>query len=349
MKATPREPSREIVDEASAWFIEFRTAEVTQGDRDRFNEWLRSSPQHIQAYLEVAAAWADLPGRDAEGQLNVDEMIAVAHATPDNVVALEPSRESTRAPQHAARSSTRPKVALAASLLIAVLAAVGWLSQRTGDTYTTGIGEQRTIRLADGSTIELNARSAVKVRLTENERHIELREGQALFRVARDRQRPFVVQTDLTRIRAVGTQFDVYRKPSGTVVTVVEGRVAVPTAGDRPAIEGSRELLLGAGEQVTLNQRSVRRSEHADVAAATAWTQKRLVFEDTPLAEVAEEFNRYNTTRLVITDADVAQLEVSGLYSSTDPAALIAFLKVQPTLQVTETDKEIHIARRAPR
>src|SRR5690606_26847429 len=90
-------------------------------------------------------------------------------------------------------------------------------------------GEQRTVTLADGSVIELNARSRIKVRYADRERAIDLLQGQALFRVAKDPTKPFIVASGGTYVRAVGTQFDVYKKSVGTVVTVVEGRVAVTT------------------------------------------------------------------------------------------------------------------------
>jgi transmembrane sensor len=157
-------------------------------------------------------------------------------------------------------------------------------------------------------------------------------------------------------VRAVGTQFDVYRKDDGLVVTVVEGRVAVlppptaPSAAPRrtasPAALQDTEFL-SAGEQLTVTPRvAVPKPHHADVNAATAWVQRRLVFDDTPLAEVAEEFNRYSLRRLVIDDAELSRKTISGAYSSRDPASLIGFLRSQPTLEVTETEREIRVARR---
>jgi len=89
------------------------------------------------------------------------------------------------------------------------------------------VGEQRSIALADGSIIDLNARSRIRVRLSKDERDVELLQGQALFHVAKDNSRPFVVRSDTTVVRAVGTEFDVYRKKNGTVITVLEGRVVV--------------------------------------------------------------------------------------------------------------------------
>jgi transmembrane sensor len=207
----------------------------------------------------------------------------------------------------------------------------------------------------DGSTIELNALSTIRVRLSKNTREIDLREGQALFHVAKDQARPFIVRSDGTTVRAVGTQFDVYRKRSGTVVTVLEGRVAVAESNlavpvlnrDLPA---QAPIFLVAGQQVTLPTNDSAKEEpkprRADVAAATAWVQKRLIFEETPLVEVAEEFNRYSTRRLVIADRELRSMGISGVYSSTDPDSLLGFLRAQPNIQLSETDKEVRVALR---
>src|SRR5262249_53251968 len=115
----------------------------------------------------------------------------------------------------------------AASFVIVCLAAAAAYWWAGNPVYSTDIGEQRTIALKDGSRVELNARSKIKVLYSKERRSIELIEGQALFSVAKDPTRPFVVSSGNARVRAVGTQFDLYRKPVGTVVTVVEGRVAV--------------------------------------------------------------------------------------------------------------------------
>jgi transmembrane sensor len=235
-------------------------------------------------------------------------------------------------------------------------------SQR--EVYETRTGEQRSLTLADGSTVDLNSQSRIRVRYSDDERRIELLEGQALFRVTRNPARPFIVGAGGTEVRAVGTQFDVYRKTSGTVVTVLEGKVAVgrvsaddggeeKTSGNATVSSQGRdrhEVFLAAGEQLTVRAEMVdegvmQSPRLADIEAATAWTQKRLVFEDTPLIDVAEEFNRYNVRRLVIADEGLGNMGVSGLYSSTDPSALIAFLRTQPDIFVTESDTEIVITR----
>jgi len=254
----------------------------------------------------------------------------------------------------------RPSRALAAGIAAIILAAgtlgwLGWLGWRGGATYATETGEQRTIRLSDDSLVDLNEHSSIRVRFSKSERLIDLLRGQALFRVARDPQRPFIVRSDHIAVRAVGTQFDVYRKGDSLVVTVVEGRVAVTpqsqqpdavAAPSPPAVTPADTQLLSAGEQLTVTPKFLApKPRHADVGTATAWAQRRLTFEDTPLADVAEEFNRFSVRRLVIEDPELARKTISGVYSSNEPDALIGFLRAQPMLEVVETDREIRVAR----
>src|SRR6202042_1786963 len=135
---------------------------------------------------------------------------------------------------------------IAASIaVLTILAAALELHEFSSPIYATSLGEQRSIQFEDGSTVELNSRSKVRVKYSKQERDVELIEGQALFHVAHDVSRPFIVAVGPTRVRAVGTQFDVYKRSNGTVVTVVEGRVAVysvpgdsssQTSGDAPRL-----------------------------------------------------------------------------------------------------------------
>jgi transmembrane sensor len=338
-----------VVAEASEWFIDFRAGDVDGEARLRFIEWLRRSPEHIQAYLEVSGVWSELPSSDPEGRFDIASLIARARNEPD-VIPLSPVIPRRPPPLPAAQPralrklSRRPALAAAALALLASITALFlWIDSDTAHSYSTGIGEQRTIQLLDGSTVELNARSKIKVRLTDRQRDVALIEGQALFRVAKDKQRPFVVRAGDAQVRAVGTEFDVYKKQAETVVTVVEGRVETYSETDGT---NAAAIVLSAGEQLTVLPHTVTKPTRADTAAATAWLQKRLIFEETPLKEVAEEFNRYNRRPLAIDDAELQTLKISGVYSSTDPASLINFLRSQNSIIVLETENQVRVVRR---
>jgi transmembrane sensor len=342
-------PRAAIVAEASEWFIDFRAGDVDGEARLRFIEWLRRSPEHIQAYLEVSGVWSELPSSDPEGRFDIASLIARARNEPDviplsQLIPRLPPAPPAAEPRALRKPTRRPVLAAAALALLASIAALFlWIGSDAARSYSTGIGEQRTIQLADGSTVELNARSRVTVRLTEHRRDVALIEGQALFSVAKDKQRPFVVRAGDAQVRAVGTEFDVYKKQAETVVTVVEGRVETYSGADGA---DAAAIMLSAGEQLTVLPHTVTKPTRADTAAATAWVQKRLIFEETPLNEVAEEFNRYNRRPLAIDDAELQKLKISGVYSSTDPASLISFLRSQNSINVIETENHVRVVRR---
>lgn len=403
----------QIYDQASEWLVDFRSGDVDADLRRRFSGWLRSSPDHVRAYLELAAIWNEGPALDAGHELDAEALIAAALAE-GNVVGLgnpvgKPAEQSTETPNRLTqpewigrtgadgsevsmqlRSSSRRQrqiaglLGLAAGVLLTAIGVGLWIySQR--NTYSTQIGEQRLIQLEDGSTVELNSRSRLKVRFSPIARHIELLAGEALFRVAQHSSWPFVVHSDKTSVRALGTAFDVYTRPSGTVVTVVEGKVAVipesatvappssrtseSTVGSEGNLRGdpvsgserlntrgsvlerflkrpSDSLELTAGEQVTVSDQETVITPQPSVAAATAWTQRRLIFDTTPLANVAEEFNRYNRRPLIIRSAQLRDFRVTGVFSSTDTKALILFLQTRSGVVVREQPDAIIVTQK---
>src|SRR5205823_3975216 len=100
---------------------------------------------------------------------------------------------------------------------------------------------------------------------------------------------------------------------------------------------------VSAGEQVLVTTAQVAKPRHADVAAASAWEQHRLIFDATPLSEVVETFNRHNKRPLIIEDPALRDFHVSGVYASTDPTSLVRFLKEQPGVEVTVSEDAIRI------
>jgi transmembrane sensor len=364
----------QIYEQASDWLVELRVGDIDVAARQRFDAWLRTSPEHIRAYLELSSIWEDGGDPKLDRNNRTDMLIAQARAA-TNVIPLdlraEPRPLSVSPPivSDAKTGVSRPRFFAAAAVVVVCFgaAASAWIYGWGNATYATGIGEQKLIQLADGSTLELNSRSRARVHFSETERAVDLLEGQALFHVAKDHARPFIVASDGTQVRAVGTQFDVYQKHGGTIVTVVEGRVAILREGlaRSGASEGSSSgsatpdiptrtdfdtpsssaIFLSAGEQLTVTPKTEQKTAHPNVAAATAWTQRRLVFASTPLTDVAQEFNRYNVRQLVVINADLEQFHVSGVFASTDPTSLLRFLRAQQGIRVDETGTEIRISR----
>jgi transmembrane sensor len=347
--------SPEILEQASSWFVDFNEGEADRADREEFSAWLRTSPEHVRAYLQISAFWEDAK---TLGKHTPDLDVLIDRAKAEhNIVTLELERgrigdDETKRPSRGA--AFKLLYTLAACTLTVAIVSV-WL-YTLPKTYRTEIGEQRSITLEDGSRLELNARSRLQVRFSDKERAIELLEGQALFKVAKNPGRPFVVRSGSTLVRAVGTQFDVYRKASGTVVTVLEGRVAVKASqggsavadASTPAVVSAAvtEMLLGAGEQLTVTPTAITSPKPADTATAIAWTEQKLIFDSTPLREVVEEFNRYNRTQLVIQDSTLYDYHVSGVFPSTDPNRIVEFLRQRFGVSLSRDGDQIQITRR---
>jgi transmembrane sensor len=349
-----------ISEEAAEWFVEFRTGTLDERARQRFDAWVRTSPEHLRAYLECAAIWEEGSRLDTQGQFDAATLLSRVHSE-GNVVPLATGAMSSAEHQPSKRPS-RLLAGLAACLAVVALAIGGWLWLDGRTTYATGVGEQRSLTLADGSIVELNARSEIEVRLSDTERRVELVAGQALFQVAKDPQRPFIVRSGAASVRAVGTQFDVYRRPEDTIVTVLEGRVAVSSAQDVAAAraatapeqpqslppglleKGTHPLLLSAGEQATVARTgAVKKRAHASLRAATAWVQRQLIFESATLKEIAQELNRYSPRSVVVDPSAPADLRLSGVFSTANIDFLIHFLQQRPGIRVDETGDSIVI------
>jgi transmembrane sensor len=365
----------QIVDEASSWFVECRAGDLDETGRLEFDTWLRRSPEHLRAYLEVAAIWNEGPALDPMGKWDAATLIVAAAKDPDNVVALnqftadaKAQASSDRAVVHndspqERRFMPRPgkrAFALAASLAGVLATAATWLwFQMSSSVYTTGVGEQRLLKFSDSSTVEMNSRSRIRVRYTRDERAVDILVGEALFNVTKDSARPFIVDVGGARVSVIGTQFDVYKKARVTVVTVVEGRVSVTapapvahgediegTNAQSDASKSTTAILVSSGEQLRMTSNLAKLDEHTNLAAVTAWTQRRILFDSATLLEVAEEFNRYNSRQLVIDNPQLFQFHISGTFSSTDPESLIRFLRERPDVRVIETGSEIRITKK---
>jgi len=374
-KAASTRINAQIYQEAAEWLVSNREQGLEERKRKAFDLWLRTSPEHIRAYLELSALWEDLAAFDLGAEAECD-LIARAR-TDENIVPMDDRDFGSGRPTCGGAAITATRVsgiqrmwwrswAIAASMLVLLVTATAFTWSRWYPSYATDIGEQRTVALADGSTVELDSASRISVDFTARYRSVELVRGQALFHVIHNPDRPFIVSAGRVRVRDVGTQFDVYKKRATTVVTVLEGEVAItprsalagaPPPLAKPSRErargwsdlktpGANPILLSAGQQLTVTLRRETETLGADLAAATAWTRHDLVFTDAPLSEVAEEFNRYSTRRLIIADREVGKLRISGVFSSADPTLLLRFLGKQSDIDVEEADGTIRISHR---
>jgi transmembrane sensor len=340
--------------EAARWWAVLGNrspAEVSETDRREFTIWLRESPLHIAEILRIArvddtlrsfGAWDEIPvGTEAQTDSNIVRLTPPAAAAADN-------------PTPARNVNLRRRFALAAGIVAAVTVA-GWFGLQTRDTVlSTDRAERREVMLADGSTVSLGPETQVRVGLSKTERHLTLERGRALFRVAKDPQRPFLVTSEGTVVRAVGTIFAVEQADESVIVTVKEGKVAVsPTALSRMAQSQSKveqpdasagapsPAFLTSNEQMTVRAGGASSPvREVDASRALAWSEGLLVFSSTPLDEVAHRFNQYNRVQIRIRDAELGRRPVSGVFQASDPQTFIDFIRAGARVSVTRPSGE---------
>jgi len=286
-------------EEAAAWHARLGSTVVATQTIEDFFAW-RAKPGNADAYERVERVW-----RQSQG-LGADPAIAEA---------LEAARgRRNRRPGRSRRSVIFGGLAAATAVALVIGGSFWW---STRGVYETGVGEQRVVRLADGSSVSLDTDSRLRVRFGRDERRIELVEGQALFDVTPDAARPFVVTAEDTRVVAVGTVFEVRRREEGVDVTLVSGRVNV-SAG--MAAEPRR---MTAGQQTRVSARGLETST-VDTEAETSWTTGRLIFRNVPLEDAVDEVNRYLTAGIEIDDPSIRGVVVSGVFRTGDREAFVA-------------------------
>ena len=324
---------KSAAEQAAEWYVEL--GEPPPGDdlRRQFFAWLKQSPRHIEEFLAIAELERCIRAQST----SIDELVAeVKSAAGRQPVAIV--GELVEAPKGLAnRSGSRRRwhlAALASAAGIAAVAALLLARSPAVDTpaaaHRTELGEQKSIALRDGSIMTLNTLSEASVQFDDSTRRVTLVNGEAMFEVVRDPQRPFVVESGQLSVSVVGTKFSVYRKGRSTRIAVVEGIVSASANGD-----AASDIELHGGEGAVFEEEGeLRRDATFDLERAVAWTERRLVFENTRLAEVVREFNRYNRMQLQIDDAQLADTPVTIGVNAHDVSALVAFLQLQPDIEV---------------
>ena len=305
---------------ATRWFARRRSGRMSPREAADLETWLARDPANRAAFDAVEFTW-----RAAD----------VLRTDPD-VLAL---REAAMRPQ----PLRRPRLvfgAMAASLCLVV--AGGWAAVGSGalsnllvdigvfpgmhdQEFRTGVGQRATVKLPDGSTVTLNTDTVLRTRAARDRRLVYLDRGQAYFRVAHDRARPFIVTAAGRTVTAVGTAFDVRVDARLFQVTLVEGKVRVETpiqvaaAAGRPRPAPSVQVTeMTAGSQLAAADGQHWSLTSANVAKETGWLRGQLIFEREPLGEVAAELNRYSTKKIVIRDPKVAATPVTAAFKAGD-------------------------------
>ncbi|KZC18764.1 MULTISPECIES: FecR family protein [Rhodanobacter] len=312
--------------EAAAWFARLRADDVSERERDEFQRWLADNSRHRVAYERLEALWSSLGAhadRPEIGRALRDSQLLRRHST------------RTQRP----RRQQAPAWLAAAALLVVVLAGswFAWRAQQADvRTYATDVGERRTLMLEDGSRVTMDTDTQLSASFSAKSRRLVLEKGRAFFHVAKDAGRPFLVTAQGGVVRAVGTRFDVYEHDDVVEVTLVEGRVEVtPESGQQDPHE--LPTTMTAGQRLLMGKRyATPVIESANTGTAVAWLSGKLVFNDTPLPAAVAQFNRYTTSKIVIGDAAVGQLRVSGVFRDDSSHAFIDALRSSYGISISQ-------------
>lgn len=296
----PQDARRVADREAAEWHVRLGERPVSAATLAAFKAW-RASPENADAYQRAETLWR------SAGALSGDADIQAL--TRDTLRASRPRARVLR-------QGLGPLAGAAAILAIGAVSLFVWLPSR--NLYTTAVGEQERIRLEDGSEVRLDTDTRLRVRFDRSERQILLEQGQALFVVAHDADRPFRVSAGGTVVTALGTTFDVRREVAGARVTLVAGSVAVTDAA-----AGSRRWRLTPGQQVRTTKPDAAPLA-VDAALATSWSQGRLVFRNTPLGEAVAEVNRYLPRKIILDAGSIGTVPVNGVFKAGDREAFVA-------------------------
>ena len=310
-------------DQAADDFLRRRGGSWTEADQAALDSRLTTDHTFAEAYRRVEQSWQAV-GRHATSP----ELMALR----EQAIARARKASAWRWSLPRARSVNLGKWVAAAA--IGVVCAMLWQLSPYGyepGLYKTGIGEQKMVELSDHSHIALDARTRLRVRFSADARIVQLLEGQAQFSVAKDPARPFKVDAGSKTIVAVGTVFDVEYVDRQVQVAMVEGRVAVLShdpsgsvvvSDAGPTSNNSSPIELSTGEalQVRADGASTLVPK-ADIEAATAWRQGKVIFRDQSLAEAVHRLNRYSRQQVIIDDPTLAQMKVSGVFDSGDAQA----------------------------
>ncbi|MFC6298234.1 DUF4880 domain-containing protein [Pseudomonas sp. CCM 7893] len=299
-------PQQHSITEAAAeWAVRLHAGALDEHEQAELRHWIARDSRHESALRYAEQTWAAL------GDAHHNPAALASRQRPDAV-----SGPMGRSPR---RRSWR--VAASVALLLVVVG-VGWVRGpeallQTQADYLTHKGEVRTVHLADGSTVELDSSSAIRLDFDATQRRISLLAGSAIFDVAPmtgDETRPFVVQSASGQTRALGTRFVVGREDDQQAwVGVLQHSVAVTLHA--PPQKGSTDAILKEGQAVRYSPRDgVTTLDTLDLQRATSWRRGVLVFDRLPLTKVIEQLNRYRPGRVVLTNADLADREVSGVF-----------------------------------
>lgn len=296
-----------LTAQAAKWLSRRQDGPLAPDVQRDFEAWLDASPHHAVAYARVEASW-------------------------ERARRLEAAPPSLEASPRVA-SWRRPWPLAAAALLLLAAGITSWLSLRP-EIYRTDVGERRTVVLADGSHVELNTASTLRVDYSDERRDVRLQAGEALFQVAKDATRPFVVRAANASVRAVGTEFNVRMRERDVVeVTVTEGVVAVDGSpanqqeADDAAVAPPRRITAGEGAMLGFGAVAPLALDADSLEQRIAWRRGVIELRGETLDQAVAEFNRYRSVPLVVGDPRIASIRVGGTFATSESAKFLDALQ----------------------
>lgn len=332
--------------EALAWIAQLNGDDVTEKDLAAFRDWVNRSPSHQKEIKELSELWTGL------NVLTVmDEPIRQADK-------LSKQLRKKRARQDWRRKAMLPAFSVATILAIVAVAPTILSRNETPASYEaqvnvpyifkTAKGEHQKHTLEDGSVITLNTDSYVEVAFTENQRDVRLLKGEALFSVAHDEQRPFLVFANDGIVRAVGTEFSVHITDLAMEVIVSEGSVELsmlnPTQPATSAVEAVTKVAslgivkAGHSAQVKSSQASITNVSDEVINAELSWRVGRLDFTGEGLEEAIAEYTRYSDMNIIIIDPELKDIRLGGSFPTNEPDLFLKSLEFNFGIRVEKAD-----------
>lgn len=335
--------TRKIAAEAATWIARLHGENRSPEMEKAFRAWISSSEAHGYAFERCTDMWTDI-------QSMTPGQVFAGMARRDMKAAIMRGRLWKRVRWPIA-------VLLALSFVLGAYAVHRWLAV---DVYTTGVGGQQQVLLADGSRMSLNTDSRVSVEFNADRRSVSLDAGEVMFEVAKDPRRPFVVNAGGSEVIAVGTVFTVRMPGRGSAeansalsIVLVEGEVSVLPVPDGLLQQKAplQRVTMRAGERLRLTRTSHGAGsavaplvDRPSVESLVAWKQGQAIFGDLSLREAVSEMNRYTHTPVVLV-GDVAELRISGSYPTGDTLGFAQAVAVLHGLDVRVQGGRLELAR----
>jgi transmembrane sensor len=346
------ESGRRAIEDRATELLRKRESDAWgAADEAELIRWKEASTANRVAFLRAEAAWEEMGRLKALGAGLPRRTVP----TPEALDSIHLGSASETAAALPVRRPNRAVIGIAASILaVAGLALASYGLWFTGDRYATPVGGVASLPLADGSRITLNTDSKVRVIFSGRQRQVDLSQGEAFFEVAPDGNRPFVVQAGDRRVVAVGTKFSVRREGDVLQVVVTEGHVRVDN-GETQRSDGAQAaapdqraapIMLSPGAVVRARNEDVVVENHplAEAEEILSWRSGYVMFRETRLDAAVAEFNRYNARQILIRDASVAAMQLTGKFRATNSDAFVNLLQQTYGIEVERTEASIVLA-----